>query len=59
MASLPPNTEDITRNGQYATTDPKKADPDEAAVSMEESVQFVVDFISLWKKIKIPQGYQN
>lgn len=59
MASLPPNTEDITRNGQYATTDPRKADPNEAAVSMEESVKFVVDFISLWKKIKIPRGYQN
>lgn len=57
MASLPPNTEDITRNGQYATTDPRKADPNEAAVSMEESVQFVTDFINLWKKIKIPQGY--
>lgn len=59
MASLPPNTEDITRNGQYATTDPRKADPNEAAISMEESVQFVVDFINLWKKIKIPRGYQN
>ena len=58
-ASLPPNTEDITRNGQYATTDPRKADPDEAAVSMGESVQFVVDFIKLWKKIPIPRGYQD
>ena len=58
-ASLPPNTEDITRNGQYATTDPRKADPEEAAVSMGESVQFVVDFINLWKKIPIPRGYQD
>ena len=56
-ASLPPNTEDITRNGQYATTDPRKADPEEAAVSMGESVQFVVDFIKLWKEIPIPKGY--
>ena len=56
-ASLPPNTEDITRNGQYATTDPRKADPEEAAVSMAESVQFVVDFIKLWKEIPIPKGY--
>jgi creatinine amidohydrolase len=58
-ASLPPNTEDITRNGQYATTDPRKADPEEAAVSMGESVQFVVDFINLWKKIPIPRGYKD
>ena len=58
-ASLPPNTEDITRNGQYATTDPRKADPEEAAVSMGESVQFVVDFINLWKTIPIPRGYTD
>ena len=58
-ASLPPNTEDITRNGQYATTDPRKADPEEARVSMGESVQFVVDFINLWKTIPIPRGYTD
>jgi creatinine amidohydrolase len=58
-ASLPPNTEDITRNGQYATTDPRNADVEEAAVSMGESVQFVVDFINLWKKIPIPRGYTD
>jgi len=56
-ASLPPNTEDITRNGQYATTDPRRADVREAEVSMEEAIQFVVDFINLWKKIPIPRGY--
>ena len=58
-ASLPPNTDDITRNGQYATTDPRNADPEEAAVSRGESVQFLVDFIKLWKKIPIPRGYQD
>lgn len=56
-ASLPPNTEDITRNGQYATTDPRLADPEEAAISMKESVQFIVEFIKLWKQIPIPKGY--
>jgi creatinine amidohydrolase len=58
-ASLPPNTEDITRNGQYATTDPRNADVEEAAISMEESTQFVVDFINLWKKIPTPRGYKQ
>lgn len=58
-ASLPPNTEDITRNGQYATSDPRKADPKEAAASMEESIQFVVDFIELWKTIPVPKGYKD
>jgi creatinine amidohydrolase/Fe(II)-dependent formamide hydrolase-like protein len=58
-ASLPPNTDDITRNGQYATSDPRKADPEEAAISMEEHIQFAVDFINLWKSIPIPRGYQD
>ncbi len=58
-ASLPPNTEDITRNGQYATSDPRKADVEEAEVSMEESIQFIVDFIKLWKSIPIPKGYRD
>jgi creatinine amidohydrolase len=59
MASLPPNTDDITRNGQYATSDPRKADVKEAEVSMEESIQFIVDFIKLWKQIPIPRGYKD
>jgi hypothetical protein len=58
-ASLPPNTDDITRNGQYATSDPRKADPEEATISMAEHVQFAVDFITLWKTIPIPKGYQD
>ena len=58
-ASLPPNTDDITRNGQYATSDPRKADVKEAEVSMEESIQFIVDFIELWKTIPIPRGYTD
>ena len=58
-ASLPPNTIDITRNGQYATSDPRKADPEEAAAFKEERIQFVVDFIELWKTIPIPKGYAD
>lgn len=58
-ASLGPNTEDITSSGQYATSDPRKADVKEAEESMEQSIQFVVDFIDLWKKIPLPKGYQD
>jgi hypothetical protein len=58
-ASLGPNTEDTTRTGQYATTDPRKADVKEAEQSAKESVQFFVDFINLWKTIPLPKAYQK
>jgi len=59
MACLPPNTEDITTTGQYAVTDPRTADPKEAEQAMGEAVQFMVDFIKLWKTIPIPPAFQD
>ncbi len=59
MACLPPNTEDITTTGQYAVTDPRTADPKEAEQAMGEAVQFMVDFIKLWKAIPIPPAFQD
>ncbi|MBN2334216.1 hypothetical protein JXL21_01570, partial [Candidatus Bathyarchaeota archaeon] len=56
-ACLGPNTEDITRNGQYATSDPRTADPKEAEQSMEEAVKFMADFIELWKSIPVPKCF--
>ncbi|MFH2110152.1 MAG: creatininase family protein [Candidatus Bathyarchaeota archaeon] len=56
-ACLGPNTEDITRTGQYATSDPRKADVKEAATMAEEATQFLVDFIKLWKTIPVPECY--
>jgi creatinine amidohydrolase len=58
-ACVGPNTEDITRTGQYATSDPRKADVEEAATYAEESTQFLVDFINLWKTIPVPPGYKD
>jgi creatinine amidohydrolase len=58
-ACVGPNTEDITRTGQYATSDPRKADVKEAATMAEESTQFLVDFIKLWKTIPVPPGYRD
>jgi len=58
-ASHGPNTEDTTRTGQYATTDPRKADVKEAEQSSKESVQFLVDFINLWKTVPLPKAYQK
>lgn len=56
-ACLGPNTEDITTTGQYATSDPRKAEPEEAAARMEETVNFMVEFIELWKSIPVPACY--
>ena len=58
-ASHGPNTEDITRTGQYATTDPRTADVTEAEQSAKEGVQFLVDFIKLWKTVPLPKAYQK
>ncbi len=54
-----PDTDDFTSSGQYATTDPRTADPDEGRRSAEEGVQFLVDFINLWKTIPLPPAYRD
>jgi len=59
MACLPPNTDDITTTGQYATTDPRKGNAEEGSRMNEEEVKFLVDFINLWKTIPIPPAYQE
>ncbi len=58
-ASLEPDTDDFTSSGQYATTDPRTADPEEGRRSAEEGVQFLVDFINLWKTIPLPPAYRD
>ncbi|TRO51169.1 creatininase family protein [Candidatus Bathyarchaeota archaeon] len=58
-ASIGPDTHDITRNGQYATSDPRKGNPEEGAAMMEEALKFMVDFINLWKSLPIPPAYRD
>jgi creatinine amidohydrolase len=58
-ACLPPNTEDITSTGQYATSDPRTASEEEGGRMAEESIGFLVDFIELWKTIPLPKAYQD
>ena len=58
MACLEPDTDDFTSSGQYAITDPREADPEEAAKYIEERIQFLVDFINLWKTIPLPPAYR-
>jgi creatinine amidohydrolase len=59
MACLEPDTDDFTSSGQYATSDPRTADPEEGKQSAEEGVQFLVDFIELWKTIPVPPAYRE
>ncbi|RPI78016.1 MAG: creatininase family protein [Desulfobacteraceae bacterium] len=52
-ACLGPNTDDFTANGVYGKNDPREADPQEAAERFEEKVQFLVEFIKVWKNIPV------
>ncbi|MCB2172426.1 creatininase family protein [archaeon] len=58
-ASFGPMTEDITRNGQYASSDPRKGNAEEGAAMMKEAVDFMVDFIELWKSLPLPPAYRD
>jgi creatinine amidohydrolase len=58
-ASFGPMTEDITRNGQYASSDPRKGNAEEGAAMMKEAVGFMVDFIELWKSLPLPPAYRD
>jgi len=57
-ASLPPNTDEITITGQYAVTDPRKADPEESRKRMGEVVDFMVEFIEKWKETPLPEAFK-
>lgn len=59
VASLPPDTHEITKTGQYALSDPRTASEDEGKRMNEEAVGFLVDFIELWKKIPLNPVYQD
>jgi len=54
-ASLPHDTDEITSSGIYALTHPKDADLNEAKKRREEFVNFVVEFIKLWKTIPLEE----
>jgi len=58
-ASLPPDTHEITKTGQYALSDPRTASEEEGRRMNEEAVGFLVDFIELWKKIPLNPAYQD
>jgi creatinine amidohydrolase len=58
-ASLPPDTHEISKTGQYALSDPRTASEEEGRRMNEEAVEFLVDFIELWKTIPLNPAYQD
>ncbi|HUS77525.1 MAG TPA: creatininase family protein [Patescibacteria group bacterium] len=58
-ASGQPDTDDFSSDGIYGTGDPNLANPEEYGKRMEERVNFMVEFIKLWKTIPIPPAYKD
>jgi len=59
QACSEPDTDDFTSSGVYAISDPRTADVELLKKSLEERVQFIVDFINLWKTIPLPPAYRD
>ena len=56
-ASLPPNTHDISKTGQYAINDPRTASVEEGKQMSDEAIDFLVGFINFWKTIPLAPAY--
>jgi len=57
-ACVEPDTDDFTSSGVWGKNDPRKADPEEAKARFEEKVNFLVEFIRIWKTIPIPPAFE-
>lgn len=58
-ACVEPDTNDFTASGVYGKNDPREGDPDEARARFEEKVNFMVEFIRVWKTIPVPEAFQD
>ena len=58
-ACVEPDTDDFTESGVYGRNDPREADPGEAEARFEEKVNFVVEFIRVWKTIPVPGAFRE
>jgi creatinine amidohydrolase/Fe(II)-dependent formamide hydrolase-like protein len=58
-ACVEPRTDDFSSSGVYGTSDPKKADVEEAKKRFEDKVNFMVAFIQAWKNIPAPAGFKD
>lgn len=57
-ACLEPNNHDFSSSGQWGIADPRKSDPEEARKLLEEGLEFLVEFVNLWKTIPVPPGFK-
>jgi len=58
-ACVEPDTNDFTASGVYGKNDPREGDPYEARARFEEKVNFMVEFIRVWKTIPLPEAFQD
>jgi len=58
-ACVEPNTDDFSSSGVFGKNDPREADPGEAARRFEEKVNFLAEFIKVWKTIPVPSAFQD
>jgi len=59
QACVEPDTDDFTSSGVFGKNDPREADPLEARTRFEEKVNFLVDFIRVWKSIPVPPAFED
>jgi creatinine amidohydrolase/Fe(II)-dependent formamide hydrolase-like protein len=58
-ACVQPNSDDFTSSGVWGLNDPNDADPAEAKIRSQEKIDFVADFIRLWKTIPLPPAFKD
>jgi creatinine amidohydrolase len=58
-ACLEPDTHHFTTSGVWGNNDPRDGDPAEGKARFEEKVDFLVEFIRVWKTIPVPPAFRD
>ncbi len=58
-ACTEPDTDDFTSSGVYGLNDPRTADVEEAGKRFEERVNFLSEFIRVWKTVQVPPAFRG
>jgi creatinine amidohydrolase len=58
-ACLEPDTHHFTTSGVWGNNDPRDGDPVEGKARFEEKVDFLVEFIRVWKTIPVPPAFRD
>jgi creatinine amidohydrolase len=54
-----PDTQDVTKTGQYSLNDPRAATLEEGDAMAKEAADFLVEFINTWKKLPTPPAFRD